>query len=767
MHRVAGFVGRRCVQSGARKTRHNSRPLSTAGGDGGVSKGPLAAAAVGLTVVGGVGVGVATGIIDVPWKSKQDRMSMNLNLKSSIPDSIPVVSASESSSMIGHEIEHSLQKKKKTRKSETVASAVPASAAAAEKDVASSAAEAVPEDFTALPPSAPPPSAEDVVVSASAEAAAAVEASAPAAEPAEDAVAAEEPTEAIETTIVEESSEEAATKIEEEISVARASNTEYLLEADIVGRMKELELESDAENTLLGNILNEALEESTKAVSAAVVGLADASDMVKNYTILLKKALDDSHPDEKKGAWEKAVGMSLEKDRVLTSATEAYGNAKNAMIIALQAIEGGRHNAKTRDNPELIRVEEKIYRLRGELDDQFLALEKSQSDSRIMKAFTDLVEQGKQQFNAELKSLMPDIRLNETGSKLSEAELNLLIAYAHRWIMQLQRQLAEYQLLEEQHLTDALVKQKAEDESMASSKMREALAEQQGALSLEKERQVTEVRKQAEEDLLSQLKRQAAAHSQHLKEVLAIQEEDYNHRLQTILGEGIAVERRKLENMVRDAFNQLKGIESAIDARVSTEVAARSRQDLWVAVAALKAAIGVEHRVPLSDRVAAVTALTEGDVLVSTLLGAIPEEAKAGGIYSNADLKTRFEKVREICKKVSMVTEEGGIFQTILSFINYKITNESVLIQPAEELNPETDSMLKLVCHAQWYVEHDDLESALRCMNQLRGEPRRTAFDWISEARAALETRQAIDALHSWVSALNIGQFPSDLQQQS
>ena len=46
------------------------------------------------------------------------------------------------------------------------------------------------------------------------------------------------------------------------------------------------------------------------------------------------------------------------------------------------------------------------------------------------------------------------------------------------------------------------------------------------------------------------------------------------------------------------------------------------------------------------------TAAAGDDEVISTLLGAIPDEAKAGGIYSNADLKTRFEKVREICKKV-------------------------------------------------------------------------------------------------------------------
>ena len=70
---------------------------------------------------------------------------------------------------------------------------------------------------------------------------------------------------------------------------------------------------------------------------------------------------------------------------------------------------------------------------------------------------------------------------------------------------------------------------------------------------------MAEVRKKAEEDLLAQLKRQAAAHSQHLKEVLSVQEEDYNHRLKMILGEGIAVERRKLEStyMVAAVFDGL------------------------------------------------------------------------------------------------------------------------------------------------------------------------------------------------------------------
>ena len=84
-----------------------------------------------------------------------------------------------------------------------------------------------------------------------------------------------------------------------------------------------------------------------QVVSSAAVSLVDAADAIQSYTILLKKALDDSNP-ERKSAWEEAVGLSLEKDRLLSAATAGYGEAKSALLIALQAIEGGRQNPKTR-----------------------------------------------------------------------------------------------------------------------------------------------------------------------------------------------------------------------------------------------------------------------------------------------------------------------------------------------------------------------------------------------------------------------------------
>ena len=41
---------------------------------------------------------------------------------------------------------------------------------------------------------------------------------------------------------------------------------EYLLEPDVVGKIRDLDLEAEAENKILSSILSEALEESTKVL---------------------------------------------------------------------------------------------------------------------------------------------------------------------------------------------------------------------------------------------------------------------------------------------------------------------------------------------------------------------------------------------------------------------------------------------------------------------------------------------------------------------
>ncbi|MPC80781.1 MICOS complex subunit MIC60 [Portunus trituberculatus] len=61
-------------------------------------------------------------------------------------------------------------------------------------------------------------------------------------------------------------------------------------------------------------------------------------------------------------------------------------------------------------------------------------------------SYKALVEAGREQFEAEVRSLLPEVKLGETSDKLTQDELNLLLAHAHRKVLHMQTQLARLQV---------------------------------------------------------------------------------------------------------------------------------------------------------------------------------------------------------------------------------------------------------------------------------------------------------------------------------
>lgn len=80
--------------------------------------------------------------------------------------------------------------------------------------------------------------------------------------------------------------------------------------------------------------------------------------------------------------------------------------------------------------------------------------------------------------------------LSTPGKKLTEAELNSLIAHAHRRIDQLQKQLAEQIAMETQRTQKAIEQQKAEGENLAADLVKKEVERLQNEFSLEKQKWV-------------------------------------------------------------------------------------------------------------------------------------------------------------------------------------------------------------------------------------------------------------------------------------
>ena len=155
----------------------------------------------------------------------------------------------------------------------------------------------------------------------------------------------------------------------------------------------------------------------------------------------------------------------------------------------------------------------------------------------------------------------------------------------------------------------------------------------------------------------------------------------------------------------------------------------------------------------ISKEVSALRDITGSDPFISTVLDSIPRQALVEGISSEMGLRMRFDHMRRVCHRVALVPEEGGGLGTyLLSFIQSLLTIDMFHSRMVESRSGDSDPFV-ILCQAETCLQRGDLDMAVRWMNQLEGEPKRVAKDWLKEACAYLETRQAVILISEYLAA--------------
>ncbi|XP_013792945.1 MICOS complex subunit MIC60-like, partial [Limulus polyphemus] len=279
---------------------------------------------------------------------------------------------------------------------------------------------------------------------------------------------------------------------------------------------------------------------------------------------------------------------------------------------------------------------------------------------------------------------------------------------------------------------------------------------------------INDLKEELEHELRQQLRRQAAAHNDHLQEVLLAQQKEMSRKHELNVKDKLLQEKTRQLSELADAITKLKSIEVTVKAREQLDTAARNAQKLWLACQALKQSIksdqgGHDQPKPLSSEIMAIMEAAEEDKpYVSAVLAGIPQEAVQRGVFTEESLKERFHKVSKVCRRVALVDENGGsLYQYLVSFLQSVLVIESAKIPVGEltgktEVDPSQWHTFDILTRIRHCLEKEDLEQALRYANQLKGEPRNLARDWIKELRLLLETRQAADALIVHAAAVSV-----------
>lgn len=529
--------------------------------------------------------------------------------------------------------------------------------------------------------------------------------------------------------------------------------------------LKEHELKEEAAIKAIEEKLRGNLNEVVSRVSESIKSSEKSIDSLKSYSIALKEALEDPNEESNVDSNWKRVTETFESQlKDVRETNERIEMAKRAIVDLDRLLGEIKSSNLTQYLSGIREIQLELIKQFNTLQNERQRLSEAVVHANVLRAYTNEQKTARDQFLKEIQSLQPEgiTHHGKTADEtLTNEELNNLLIHAHKRVLQLQKQLAKMQQLENKHVQQALEEQKRQFEEMEKDNLTNQVELTKREFEVEKEKLAEVIKNRLQEDLKKELSRQAAAHNNHLAEMLKLQEKE----LESLYEKKLLLELERIKrdsyNQVADSFGRLRGIEQTLLARAKAEEEIEKSKKLWLAIENLNKLLvtrGTSELNQVRSTVETIKALAPQNEFVNEILMTLSPTIIERGICPENDLKERYAQLKDTCKKVALVDDRGAsLVKYAISYLQSFFILNTTRAQDATrelELTEKQLNTFNLLNYAERFIEQGDFEMAIRLLQQLKGEPKRLAKDWINEALLLLEVKQACNLLTAYISSL-------------
>lgn len=220
----------------------------------------------------------------------------------------------------------------------------------------------------------------------------------------------------------------------------------------------------------------------------------------------------------------------------------------------------------------------------------------------------------------------------------------------------------------------------------------------------------------------------------------------------------------KVRNKYKPILNKVKELETHFENLNQVAKMEGPARILWVSCQALLNKLKHGPQEPL-EKEPAYEVLKEyaakNNRLAQSVVDSIPVNALKQGVQSEDTLVNRFSKIEKICKRVALVGERGNLGNYLISYLQSLLIFDNIEV-PEDEVSgrklvdPTSWSTFDIITRVKYCLSVRNLEQAIRYANQLKGQARVVALDWIRDARTHLEARQALSILSTHAESVAV-----------